>query len=136
MLFRSSVLRFHEPSNYNTIERDEIPKPEEPEREKNLGLRLPEKPDIAGDHDESIPPATDEFRPFPEDWAMQGLRWTENYFPKNWFVNENVEMEKHYMEAESMRAEHRPERVLWLGVQLTKATDRIAYDATTHRFST
>lgn len=131
----NSVLRFHEPSDYHVIEGDEIPKPEEPEREKNLGLRMPEKPDIAGDHDESIPPATDEFRPFPEEWAMQGLKWTENYFPKNWFVNENVEMEKHYMEAESMRADHRPQRVLWLGVQLTKTTDRIAYDSTIKRFS-
>ena len=57
---------------------------------------------------------------------MQGLKWTENYFPKNLFVNENVEMEKHYMEAESMRAEHRPQRVLWLAVQPTKTTDSIS----------
>ena len=131
----NSVLRFQEPTNYAIIESEAMPKPEEPYREKNLGLCIPEKPDIAGDHDESIPPAADEFRPFPEEWAMRGLKWTEGYFPDMWFVNENVEVEKHYMEAESMRAEHRPERVLWLGVQLTKTTDRIAYDPSTHRFS-
>ena len=131
----NSVLRFHEPSNYSVIENEAMPKPEEPHSEKNLGLFIPEKPDIAGDHDESIPPAADDFRPFPEEWAMRGLKWTEGYFPDMWFVNENVEMEKHYMEAESMRAEHRPERVLWLGVQLAKTTERIAYDPLTHRFS-
>lgn len=40
-----------------------------------------------------------------------------------------------YIDAESLRAECRPERVLWFGVQLTNTTKHIQYDTTTHRFS-
>ena len=50
---------------------------------------MTEKPDIAGDHDDSIPPATDEFRPFPEEGTMQGLKWTQNYFPENYLLTVN-----------------------------------------------
>lgn len=49
---------------------------------------------------------------------MQGLGFTAGYFPEGWFANENVEPETHYLEAESMRSQHRPERVQWLGVQI------------------
>ncbi|KFZ00822.1 hypothetical protein V501_10435 [Pseudogymnoascus sp. VKM F-4519 (FW-2642)] len=73
--------------------------------------------DIAGAHD-TVAPAKDIFRPFPEEFAMQGLGFTAGYFPEGWFSNENVEPETHYLEAESMRSQHRPERVLWLGVQI------------------
>ncbi|KAL5349682.1 hypothetical protein ACLOAV_004712 [Pseudogymnoascus australis] len=78
--------------------------------------------DIAGAHD-GASPAKDIFRPFPEEFAMQGLGFTAGYFPKDWFDNENVEPETHYLEAESMRSQHRPERVLWLGVQIARLTE-------------
>ncbi|OBT82514.1 hypothetical protein VE02_09591 [Pseudogymnoascus sp. 03VT05] len=58
--------------------------------------------------------------PFPEEFAMQGLGFTAGYFPEGWFANENVESETHYLEARSMHSQHRPERVLWLGVQLAR----------------
>ncbi|OBT73410.1 hypothetical protein VF21_08106 [Pseudogymnoascus sp. 05NY08] len=77
----------------------------------------PAQLDIAGAHD-TVAPAKDIFRPFPEEFAMQGLGFTAGYFPEKWFANENVEPETHYLEAESMRSQHRPERVLWLGVQI------------------
>ncbi|OBT57876.1 hypothetical protein VE04_02097 [Pseudogymnoascus sp. 24MN13] len=77
----------------------------------------PSQLDIAGAHD-TVAPAKDIFRPFPEEFAMQGLGFTAGYFPEGWFSNENVEPETHYLEAESMRSQHRPERVLWLGVQI------------------
>ncbi|OBT63800.1 hypothetical protein VE03_06930 [Pseudogymnoascus sp. 23342-1-I1] len=77
----------------------------------------PSQLDIAGAHD-AVAPAKDIFRPFPEEFAMQGLGFTAGYFPEEWFDNENVEPETHYLEAESMRSQHRPERVLWLGVQI------------------
>ncbi|ELR07169.1 hypothetical protein VC83_04915 [Pseudogymnoascus destructans] len=79
----------------------------------------PSQLDIAGAHD-AVAPAKDIFRPFPEEFAMQGLGFTAGYFPENWFANENVEPETHYLEAESMRSQHRPERVLWLGVQIAR----------------
>lgn len=68
-------------------------------------------------------PAKDIFRPFPEEFAMQGLEFTADYFPEKWFANENVEPETHYLEAESMRSQHRPERVLWLGVQIARLAE-------------
>ncbi|KFY80211.1 hypothetical protein V499_00885 [Pseudogymnoascus sp. VKM F-103] len=79
----------------------------------------PSQLDIAGAHD-TVAPAKDIFRPFPEEFAMQGLGFTTSYFPEGWFSNENVEPETHYLEAESMRSQHRPERVLWLGVQIAE----------------
>jgi hypothetical protein len=87
----------------------------------------PSKLDIAGAHD-AVAPAKDIFRPFPEEFAMQGLGFTAGYFPEKWFGNENVEPETHYLEAESMRSQHRPERVQWLGAQLAElAPEWIGY---------
>ncbi|KFZ16176.1 hypothetical protein V502_05233 [Pseudogymnoascus sp. VKM F-4520 (FW-2644)] len=54
---------------------------------------------------------------------MQGLGFTAGYFPEGWFANENVEPETHYLEAESMRSQHRPERVQWLGVQIARLAE-------------
>ncbi|KFX95339.1 hypothetical protein O988_05846 [Pseudogymnoascus sp. VKM F-3808] len=79
----------------------------------------PSQLDIAGAHD-AVAPAKDIFRPFPEEFAMQGLGFTERYFPEGWFADENVEPETHYLEAESTRSQHRPERILWLGVQIAR----------------
>lgn len=35
--------------------------------------------------------AKDEFRPFPEDFALRGLLWAENYFSEEWFTHEKIE---------------------------------------------
>ncbi|KAL5344397.1 hypothetical protein ACLOAV_010657 [Pseudogymnoascus australis] len=78
--------------------------------------------DIAGAHDAATP-AKKILCPFPDDFAMQGLSFTAGYFPEDWFNNENVEPETHYLEAESMRSQDRPERVLWLGVQIARLTE-------------
>ncbi|KFY25593.1 hypothetical protein V493_04571 [Pseudogymnoascus sp. VKM F-4281 (FW-2241)] len=82
----------------------------------------PSQLDIAGAHD-TVAPAKDIFRPFPEEFAMQGLSFTAGYFPEHWFANENIESETHYLEAESIRFQHRPERILWLGVQIARQTE-------------
>lgn len=67
---------------------------------------------------------------------MQGLAWAADSSPPGAFNNPNVEAEKHYMEAESMRTEQRPERVLWLGVQIARGgVAPIEYDDVTHRFA-
>ena len=127
----NSILAIHKPSSYTVIEGSQLPKPDPIGRRNSTELQ---QPDIAGNHSDASP-STDEFRPFPEEWAMQGLGWTADYFPPGWFHNPNVESEKHYLEAESMRTEHRPERVLWLGIQIARIGGAIAYDAATHTFT-
>ncbi|KFY96774.1 hypothetical protein V500_02324 [Pseudogymnoascus sp. VKM F-4518 (FW-2643)] len=110
------------PPNFAVIESPNLPMPGSnlhPSRETLLKQPALKQLDIAGQHDD-VTPAKDIFRPFPEEWAMQGLSFTEGYFPKGWFANENVEPETHYLETESIRSQHRPERVLWLGAQITK----------------
>jgi hypothetical protein len=127
----NSIIALHEPSSYTVIEGSQIPKPDPIGRRSSMELQ---QPDIAGNHSDVFP-STDEFRPFPEEWAMQGLGWTADYFPPGWFHNPNVESEKHYMEAESMRSEYRLERVLWLSVQIARRVSAITYDAANHVFT-
>jgi hypothetical protein len=55
-------------------------------------------------------------RPFPEEWAMQGLEFASRYFEDDWFKNPNIESEEHYLETKSMRVQDRLWRVFWLGV--------------------
>jgi hypothetical protein len=129
----NTLLRFYERETYHNIESDQIPKPEKvstptsPEKQK-------QEPGDGRIASESPEPAKDEFRPFPEEWAMQGLPWTQNYFPQGWFIDENLESEKHYMEAASMSTDYRPERILWLGCRLAKLGRWIGYDSENRRF--
>jgi len=60
-------------------------------------------------------PEKDDVRPFPEDFAVRGLLWTEGYFPEGWFANDKIDEEEKYHELPSMTAE-RKERILWIGV--------------------
>lgn len=129
----NTLLHLHPPADYFTIESPKIPKPETTSSTE-ISMSDVSISDIAGNH-ETVTPSADEFRPFPEEWAMQGLAWTADYFPQGWFVNENVEAEKHYMEAESTRTAHRPERVLWLGCQIARSGEWIVYDPSTHTFA-
>jgi hypothetical protein len=62
-------------------------------------------------------PEKDDVRPFPEDFAMRGLLWTEGYFPEEWFTNEKIDEEEKYHELASMTAD-RKERILWLGCRI------------------
>jgi hypothetical protein len=52
-------------------------------------------------------------RPFPEDFAVRGLLWTEGYYPDNWFANDKIDEEEKYNELPSMTAERR-DRILWI----------------------
>ncbi|KFZ01478.1 hypothetical protein V500_00744 [Pseudogymnoascus sp. VKM F-4518 (FW-2643)] len=76
----------------------------------------PSQLEIAGTYN-SAAPAKNSVCPFPEELAMRGLSFTSGYFPDNYFANENVEPETHYL---SIRLQHRPKRVLWLGVRLAE----------------
>jgi hypothetical protein len=69
--------------------------------------------------DESFPKAEkDDVRPFPEDFAMHGLLWTERYFPEGFLANEKIDEEEKYHELPSMTAE-RKERILWIGRRIS-----------------
>jgi hypothetical protein len=57
-------------------------------------------------------------RPFPEDFAMHGLLWTEDYFPSGWF-SEEFELEERALHCDSMTPK-RKERILWLAVRIAK----------------
>jgi hypothetical protein len=72
-------------------------------------------------------PEKDAPRPFPEDFAVRGLLWTENYFPEGWFGNEKIDEEEKYHELPSMTAE-RKERILWLGVRISNNVSMLNFD--------
>lgn len=71
-------------------------------------------------------------RPFPEDWSLRGLLWTDGMFPESWFSEFSDDDEKLF-EFPSM-AEYRRERILWLGWQLAAHERWIQYDSTGKRF--
>ncbi|CAJ2503087.1 Uu.00g104810.m01.CDS01 [Anthostomella pinea] len=75
-----------------------------------------------------IPP-----RPLPEDFAMKGFLWVDDYFPKDWFSNEKIDDDEKYFEVASMTDE-RKERILWLGYRVAEAGKWLTYDKTLHRF--
>jgi len=78
-------------------------------------------------------PEKDDVRPFPEDFAIRGLLWTEHYFPDKWFSNPKIDDEERYLEAASMTDE-RKERILWLARRLSKSITQLDYDETLGRF--
>jgi hypothetical protein len=77
-------------------------------------------------------PEKDDVRPFPEDFAVRGLLWTDGYFPEEWFTNEKIDEEEKYHELASMTAE-RKERILWLGCRIAGRGQGLSYDG--KRFS-
>ncbi|KAM3085611.1 hypothetical protein ACMFMG_002681 [Clarireedia jacksonii] len=58
--------------------------------------------------------------PLPEDFAMQGLLWTEKFYPRNWLIRVTYRGQEHRNPA-SMKA-RRQARIIWLSRQLGKTT--------------
>ncbi|KAK4229586.1 EST/SMG-like protein 1 [Podospora fimiseda] len=86
---------------------------------------------IEGD---SIPQSESPARPFPEDYAMRGLLWSESIYPSDWFVNDKINDDEKYFEAASL-AEERRDRVLWLGCKIASvAEEYLQYNDQTHKF--
>jgi hypothetical protein len=79
-------------------------------------------------------PEKDEVRPFPEDFAMRGLLWTDDLFPENWFTNEKIDEEEKYHELASMTAQ-RKERVLYLGCRIARSGHGMKFDSAKPEFS-
>jgi hypothetical protein len=83
--------------------------------------------------DEGFPKAEkDDVRPFPEDFAMHGLLWTDRYFPEGFLANEKIDEEEKYHELPSMTAE-RKERILWIGRRISNRGHGLVFDG--KRFS-
>jgi hypothetical protein len=61
----------------------------------------------------------DDARPLPEDFALRGLLWAENYFPAEWFNNQKIDEEEKYHEHASITTQ-RKERILWLAVRIAR----------------
>ena len=76
----------------------------------------------------------DHYRPLPEDYAMRGLIYTEEYFPLNWFAGEAVEEDEKYFEQASM-VDVRKERILWIGRQIAKQGKWIIWEAESAKFT-
>ncbi|KFY17492.1 hypothetical protein V492_00634 [Pseudogymnoascus sp. VKM F-4246] len=90
-------------------------------------LDTPQLTDGAQQHieggNEAIEPLKYTTHPFPEDWAMQGLPFTLEYFPEGWFVERNADPSAHYLETETISSQHRPVRVLWLAVAISRSAE-------------
>lgn len=69
----------------------------------------------------------DHYRPLPEDYAMRGLIYTEEYFPLKWFSGEVVEEDEKYFEQASM-VDARKERILWIGRQIASVGKWLLWD--------
>ena len=73
-------------------------------------------------------------RPLPEDFAMRGLLYAEDYFPKNWFSNDKIDEDEKYFELASM-VDERKERILWLGRMIASTGKWLTWDANAREFS-
>ncbi|GFP57415.1 telomerase-binding protein EST1A [Trichoderma asperellum] len=76
----------------------------------------------------------DHYRPLPEDYAMRGLIYTEEYFPVKWFAGEAVEEDEKYFEQASM-VDSRKERILWIGKQISSLNKWLVWDGESAKFT-
>jgi len=84
--------------------------------------------------DDKFPlPEKDDVRPFPEDYAMRGLLYTEKLYPEKWFLSEKTDEEEKYHELASM-IDQRRERILWLACRIADAGPWIRFDNSRPKF--
>ena len=71
--------------------------------------------------------------PLPEDYALRGLLFAEDFFPNGWFDNERLDETDRYLEAGSKTVE-RQERILWVGRRIANAGKWLTWDAEARQF--
>jgi len=71
--------------------------------------------------------------PLPEDYALRGLLFAEDFFPNGWFDNERLDETDRYLEAGSKTVE-RQERILWIGRRIANAGKWLTWDAEARQF--
>ncbi|KAI0525819.1 hypothetical protein F5B22DRAFT_587878 [Xylaria bambusicola] len=72
--------------------------------------------------------------PLPEDFALEGLLFVDQYYPSDWFSDDKIDDDEKYFEMASMTAV-RKERILWLGYKIAQSERGLTYDKETNRFS-
>ena len=77
-------------------------------------------------------PTQGSHRPLPDDYALRGLIYAEDYLPKTTFPRDFDEDEK-YIEMSSM-AEDRVKRILWIGCKIAQSRTWLTWDAGNNEF--
>ena len=70
----------------------------------------------------------------PEDYAMRGLIYADDYFPHGWFEHVNAEG-KELLSEQCSHSHLRCERTLWLGRKIAAFQELLVWDAATRKFS-
>ncbi|KAI1425179.1 hypothetical protein F5Y12DRAFT_784838 [Xylaria sp. FL1777] len=72
-------------------------------------------------------------RPVPEDFALEGLLFVDQYYPADWFANDKIDDDEKYFEMASM-VDVRKERILWLGYKIAQSGKGLTYDEGANQF--
>ncbi|KAI8624902.1 hypothetical protein F5Y19DRAFT_467453 [Xylariaceae sp. FL1651] len=72
-------------------------------------------------------------RPLPEDFALKGLLFVDQYYPADWFSNEKIDDDEKFFEMPSM-TDVRKERILWLAYRIARARKGLLYDDGVNQF--
>ncbi|KAH8587622.1 hypothetical protein B0O99DRAFT_556359 [Bisporella sp. PMI_857] len=78
-------------------------------------------------------PEKNDSRPLPEDFALRGLSWADNYFPDTWFTGDKIDEEEKYQERPSMTAQ-RKERIKWIAYRIITPDGKLQYDSEKSEF--
>ncbi|KAL2212749.1 hypothetical protein CC79DRAFT_1365023 [Sarocladium strictum] len=81
-----------------------------------------------------VAPRNDAHRPLPDDYALRGLIYADEYLPKTMFPKDFDEDEK-FIEMSSM-AESRVKRILWIGSKIARSRTWLIWDASNNEFGT
>jgi len=73
-------------------------------------------------------------RPLPEDFALRGLLYSEDYFPNDWFQNDKIDEDEKYFELPSM-SEKRKDRILSLGCKIATSGSWLIWNDDTCKFT-
>jgi hypothetical protein len=90
--------------------------------------------EVRDGENEFAAPKNDAYRPLPDDYALRGLLYAEDYLPKSMFPV-GVEEDHKYVEMQSM-AEDRMKRILWIGCKIARSRAWLTWDADNHEFGT
>ncbi|EXA47077.1 hypothetical protein FOPG_08054 [Fusarium oxysporum f. sp. conglutinans race 2 54008] len=71
--------------------------------------------------------------PLPEDFAMRGLLYAEDYFPNDWFSNDKIDEDEKYFELPSV-SEERKDRILSLGYKIASSGNWLLWNGETRQF--
>ena len=94
----------------------------------SLGLKYDVRSDFRLPENDQLP------RPLPEDFAMRGLIYTEDYYPHGWFDNGNIEGRERYFELGSMTRE-RKDRLITLGYRIAASGRWLIWNEETRSFT-